>query len=307
MNEAGLANALFAQLGLNHSSSATETSSDSREPSIHFERNLDPEDHKQDEPGHRPAQAVTSLSCVVCNESCSWKSELDAHCLIEKHKGVACSCGKGFSRHDALLRHCDSLGKKAGKFPCSLCKRHRGKQSFRRQDHLTQHLREYHGLTSEKIKNIRPKFHPHLFRLVCHHPGCEFHRGQEYSNLSYQEQVRQRPFNSRSDYTKHLKRVHNETPFPCCVAGCEHIGARGYMTEDGLRKHLATHSGGVQHLTELSGELEENDWTCLHCGWKPKHWDHRMSWHISENLSECSLHMQALHQDEFSTRWTLVL
>ncbi|KAI1324723.1 hypothetical protein F5Y16DRAFT_380207 [Xylariaceae sp. FL0255] len=58
------------------------------------------------------------------------------------------------SRIDVARRHIQSFNKEADKYPCMYCEQYQGNQGFRRREHLAQHLKVYHRLDQEKIKEI---------------------------------------------------------------------------------------------------------------------------------------------------------
>ncbi|KAI1404168.1 hypothetical protein F4819DRAFT_166092 [Hypoxylon fuscum] len=208
----------------------------SRESSNQCEQNVAPEDarHDVDESDHHQVLGASPFSCAECNKSFSDERQLQHH----RHSVETCSCGKKFSRKDALDRHCASFVKATRNHPCKYCKRHRGNGAFRRQDHLIQHLEGYHKFDSGEIDKICPR-KPDRVSLVCPHPLCEYHRGEEFESLGYEARRQQSPFKRYSDYTKHMKNIHKETRYPCFVEGCEKVDAKGYSTEEGLKKHLA--------------------------------------------------------------------
>lgn len=189
---------------------------------------------------HHHVEGDTPFTCIECGKNLANRSALQAHANSEQHSPFLCYCGIKFARVDVLYRHIDSYANDTPKFPCALCKFHRGRHGFRRRDHLVQHLRGYHKLDSEEINTIsRPQRsagrlinHP-----VCPHSRCEFHREASFWALSQREQLDQRPFSKQADLTKHLREVHGETPFPCDVPGCDKVGAKGYVREKDLMKH----------------------------------------------------------------------
>ncbi|KAI0007955.1 hypothetical protein F4779DRAFT_589272 [Xylariaceae sp. FL0662B] len=207
-------------------------------PTLLKAHKFDPHDVEHYRVGDR-----ASFVCVECNTTFPNEGQLRAHADIQKHSPFECACGAKFSRAGAFYRHFNSFNKSIynAKYPCSFCKRHRGKHGFRRRDHLVQHLRGYHKFDAEEIDKACPKERKVQPRdvLVCPHPGCEFHRGEEFRLLNRFEQSAQRPFTKQSDYSKHMKDVHKETPFPCHVAECDRVGSKGFMREKDLMKHLA--------------------------------------------------------------------
>ncbi|KAI1276315.1 hypothetical protein F5Y07DRAFT_399573 [Xylaria sp. FL0933] len=97
-----------------------------------------------------------TIACGECNETFQDETKLLKHAKHQKHSPYACSCGIRFARNDTLTRHLKSFTEARVKYPCTLCKRHRDKASFRRRDHLVQHLRGYHKLEPEEINDISP-------------------------------------------------------------------------------------------------------------------------------------------------------
>ncbi|KAM0815464.1 hypothetical protein AB5N19_01258 [Seiridium cardinale] len=125
------------------------------------------------------------------------------------------------------------------KFPCTFCKSHRGNLGFRRRDHLVQHLRGYHKFDLEEINQISPPLRDIRLRNspVCAHVECEYHRDSSFRDLPLEQQLEDRPFTKQSDLSKHLKEVHDETPFPCNFPGCDKVGGKGYIRQKDLMKH----------------------------------------------------------------------
>ncbi|KAI1497000.1 hypothetical protein F5X99DRAFT_398461 [Biscogniauxia marginata] len=202
---------------------------------------------------HRVNGHPTLFACAECNESFKSQEELQLHGHTRQHSPFACSCGAKYVRIDVFDRHIKSLSKDGPRYPCSFCRRYRGKHGFRRRDHLVQHLRGYHKLDEEEIEKACPKERSSAFRqiLTCPYQGCESYREESFCTLSQEEQVAQRPFNKQADYSKHMKEVHKETPFPCTVAGCDRVRAKGYMRENDFMKHLADkHPEAPQHVPE---------------------------------------------------------
>ncbi|KZL68713.1 CROL alpha [Colletotrichum tofieldiae] len=188
---------------------------------------------------HGRVQLDHPLTCVECKVKFRYNSKLQEHAIEAQHSPYSCVCGKTFARLDVLNRHLDSLGTGLPKFPCQFCKRHRGKDGFRRRDHLLQHVRGYHKFEAEgKIDDILPSRRgKHLAPPVCSYRGCPQYRDDSFSKLGPDEQQRTKPFASQSEYTKHMKTVHSFTPFPCTVLGCNKTGSKGYVREKDLVNH----------------------------------------------------------------------
>ncbi|KAK1688534.1 hypothetical protein BDP55DRAFT_47628 [Colletotrichum godetiae] len=189
--------------------------------------------------GHERVEMGHPFACVECSVEFKNKSKLEEHATEAQHKPFACSCGKDFSRLDVLNRHLDSMGTDMPKYPCLFCKSHRDENGFRRRDHLLQHVRGYHKFEAEgKFEDIlssrRGKYQT---PPVCHFADCLHHRDDNFKTLSRNEQDRSKPFESQSDYTKHMKNAHDFTHYPCTVRGCRKTGAKGYAREKDLINH----------------------------------------------------------------------
>ncbi|KAI0100716.1 hypothetical protein F4776DRAFT_518051 [Hypoxylon sp. NC0597] len=253
-----------------YSVAALETHNDSRDQIVHLESDagIETHQHKPNVPDHYPVQGASKNSCLECKASFALKCDLELHAQKEGHGVLLCSCGVGFTRPDALRRHVVSFRKETPKFPCTFCKRHRGKHGFRRQDHLVQHLSGYHKFDEDEIGKVCPLVSPVWpDYLACPHPGCEFYRGKGFNRLGWNEQKKQGPFQKRSNYSKHLKDVHNVAPFPCPVPGCERVEAKGYMSDNGLKKHLAReHPNALEYLEKLREEICIRRYDCDQCG-----------------------------------------
>jgi hypothetical protein len=189
--------------------------------------------------GHGRAKTATPFECFACKTAFQSKADLLRHGKELQHQPYACECGAVFSRIDVLNRHLESFGTDDPKYPCKYCKRHRGAEGFRRLDHLNQHIRNYHHHeiddepTEEKARSSRLKY----YFPICPHLGCPQYRDGSFKELPHRIQAQQKPFESQSAYTKHMREVHNECTFPCDVPGCDRVGRRGYFREKDLLKH----------------------------------------------------------------------
>ncbi|KAK3943556.1 CROL alpha [Diplogelasinospora grovesii] len=178
------------------------------------------------------------FACIECNKVYRNRGQLQDHANESQHSPFACKCGAKFARVDVLNRHLESLGTDIPKHPCPYCKSRRGKNGFRRRDHLIQHIRGYHKLDAdEKLAELGTRRTRKYEVLVCPHAECEFHRDGAFLRLELAEKAQHKPFVNKSDYTKHMRDVHKETPFPCDVPGCDKTGAKGYFLEKALMRH----------------------------------------------------------------------
>ena len=191
-----------------------------------------------------------SRACIECGDLFPSQYRLRLHANEAQHSPFACKCGQKFARRDVLQRHIVSQGSALPRYPCTHCKLHRGKNGFRRRDHLLQHIRGYHKLDSDNfLLDLNPRQTKQHEVIFCRHPSCEYHRDDTFRKLPWHSQLENRPFRNKSEHTKHLKDVHGETAFPCNVPGCERVGSKGYSREKDLINHrVKTHSGLERYL-----------------------------------------------------------
>lgn len=198
---------------------------------------------------HQHGRLLTGRDeCPECRETFESTDgcALFKHIAASSHTCYVCLCGTRFTRADALNRHIASKSTDSGmpKYPCHRCKRHQGKNGFRRQDHLIQHLRGYHKVNQElKGGRLLP---------TCRHLDCFGYREPSFHLMPLQEQMETKPFENRTQYNKHLRIIHQETPFPCPVPGCSKSGTAGLPTAKALRTHLKSeHPDLYSSLSEL--------------------------------------------------------
>ncbi|KAI0106997.1 hypothetical protein GGR51DRAFT_517045 [Nemania sp. FL0031] len=193
-------------------------------------------------PTHHPVWNDSAIRCAECNETFDNSKKLRVHAQHRTHSPYFCSCEVNFARNDALRRHIASYLKENAKYPCTFCRRHRGKQAFRRKDHLVQHLQGYHKMEHEELsKTSPPRIRvPNVTYdiYICAHVGCEAYRDDDFRSLPWLDQIKERPFKKRSDYNKHMRDVHKESTFPCRITGCDRVGIKGYTREKDLMKHI---------------------------------------------------------------------
>ncbi|CAG8957837.1 hypothetical protein HYFRA_00000177 [Hymenoscyphus fraxineus] len=197
---------------------------------IHY-RERDAHQERPHTLGHGRRSTAAPYDCIQCGESSFSKADLLRHAKKQQHQPYACECGASFSRLDVLNRHLEKFSDEEPKYPCKYCKLHRGPEGFRRHDHLLQHMRNYHNHDIES-KNLLKYSFP-----VCSYPECPEYRDESFTKMSRKEQDQNKPFSSRSAYTKHMREAHNETPYPCDVPGCLRVGRKGYFREKDLIKH----------------------------------------------------------------------
>ncbi|KIW03452.1 uncharacterized protein PV09_05222 [Verruconis gallopava] len=170
--------------------------------------------------------------CQECGLSCSSISDLDHHVGGSGHTCYVCpydGCSKVYSAHTSLLRHVKTQHEDLPGFPCIYCKKYRGKDAFKRKDHLAQHLRNYHHI-GEKESGAR---------LSCPHDGCDKFRADAFKTFGNTWSPRWNFHHTmtRKEFMAHMRKVHSESPFQCSVAGCNRRGGKGYFRFRDLDKH----------------------------------------------------------------------
>lgn len=166
---------------------------------------------------------VELRTCHQCGEVFWCREALSGHAASTGHAAYACEevgCEATCSRYDVYVRHKALHREDVPRFPCPHYKRHRGRDGFKRKDHLTQHLRNYHHIGEEDVVGDSKS---------CYHEDCS----------AYREQPRYEghAFKKSSDYTAHVRKAHDESPYPCTKPGCNRVGGKGYFRERDLMKH----------------------------------------------------------------------
>lgn len=179
-------------------------------------------DSTSSEDFHGPIQNTEQPNtCQKCTQSFPSIAKLERHAKQYKHEAFKCKCGNPYARLDNLKRHWDQTPK----FSCPHCSKYTGAKAFVRKDHLTQHLHTYHrhSSTSIVVGNQRdPIALSTMPPLVCTISDCTHY---------------QHSFKVKSQYTDHMRHIHNHSPFPCLVQGCKKVGGKGYFRERDLLKH----------------------------------------------------------------------
>ena len=196
-----------------------------------FRRSLDLAKHESTHlVDHGLIQSGSKIQCDECKEEFRIIDDLRLHATTRRHGAYTCKCTKTFTRSEDVQRHLGKFSSRMPSHPCPYCKRHRGMDGFQRKDHLTQHLQNYHHLELDTI-------HPWKGIRTCSHPECPQYRGPEFDLLARQEQIEQKPFAKITDFTRHMRALHDESPFPCSVPHCSKIRGKGYFRERDLVTH----------------------------------------------------------------------
>lgn len=201
------------------------------ECTLSFQNSLDLAKHGSTHPvDHGFIQSGSKIQCDECKEEFRINHDLRVHATTRRHGAYTCKCTKTFTRSEDVQRHLSKFSSKIPSHPCLYCKRHRGMDGFRRKDHLTQHLRNYHHLELD----TKPQW---MDLRICSHPECPQYRGPGFYLLARQEQRRQEPFAKVADFTRHMRELHDESLFPCQVPHCSKIRGKGYFRERDLINH----------------------------------------------------------------------
>ncbi|KAK8126871.1 uncharacterized protein PG998_002630 [Apiospora kogelbergensis] len=145
-----------------------------------------------------------------------------------------CGCAQEFVTLYTLQRHIGNFQK----LPGFSCEETDCSKAFQRKDHLKQHLSHKHHYsdaeleakfpTRQVITNIIP---------VCHFESCTYYRDASFGAQPLQFQEENKPFIKQADYTKHMKDVHEWSPFPCNLPSCDKREKKGYFSRKALQKH----------------------------------------------------------------------
>ncbi|KAK7923538.1 hypothetical protein PG985_007609 [Apiospora marii] len=221
--------------------------------------------------GQDGAQVATGYEMI---QSGSSSSPVDFHCGMHgcqlvfpsnyflqrhqrfhnKHHWVAhespfiCECGQKCAKLDTLHRHIKRLsGPPSLDFPCREpdCPR-----AFQRKDHLMQHLRHGHKFSNTELEaEFPPRQAIVNIRPVCHFERCPDYRDASFRDQTLAFQDQNKPFAKQADYTKHMRDVHEWSPYPCTVPACEKRDKKGYFSQKSLQKHLDEHHPEADPIT----------------------------------------------------------
>ncbi|KAK8140086.1 hypothetical protein PG984_000152 [Apiospora sp. TS-2023a] len=178
-----------------------------------------------------------------CQMTFNWYAELREHQQFHaKHHWVAnqnpfvCECGQACARLDTLQRHIQKFQVDTAGFRCQECETLR---SFKRKDHLVQHLRHRHKYSDAELQAHFPIYRAaskHT-KPVCPFPACPDHRGEDFWAQNWSVREHNMPFAKKSDYTKHMRDVHDWSPHPCTIPSCDKRGKHGYFRLKALQQH----------------------------------------------------------------------
>lgn len=133
--------------------------------------------------------------------------------------------------------------------------RYQGNNGFKRNDHLQQHLRGYHGIVSEARYDGLIYGSPfRCLRGDCYRKAAEQnlrslhelteHMWTEHNSSVFEcekqscERVGMNGFSTKKELQVHVKKDH-PSPFQCPHAGCGRVGSNGWLRERDMKKHIA--------------------------------------------------------------------
>ncbi|KAH0551416.1 hypothetical protein GP486_007369 [Trichoglossum hirsutum] len=176
-----------------------------------------------------PLSNGNRLNCHECGYQSDTHYELSLHAHRTGHAPYRCQfpgCLSVFSSHDTMIRHQTKHNDEATRYSCSYCRKYRGPNGFKRKDHLRQHVLNYHHINEPSGNRYEV-----LYGFgACPRAGCTEYRDRY---------VHPMPFKKKSEYTEHMRKVHNESPFPCDAPFCDRIDGKGFFRAIDLRKHKA--------------------------------------------------------------------
>ena len=167
--------------------------------------------------------------CGQCSAIADSNRELETHARETDHFAFACKedeCNSKFFEVGVYRRHVRKHQDDAVRFPCRYCRKYRGKEGFKRKDHLTQHIRNYHHIGEDEVKRRKH------YRPWCSKQGCNM------SQSVWAGDSKSTAFASSTEWIKHMRTVHDESIFPCLHPGCDRIDGKGYFREADIRTHV---------------------------------------------------------------------
>jgi len=176
---------------------------------------------------------------------------LTQHASRSKHKSFRCICGNSYNRKDVLKRHIIAADSAESDFHCHLCDR-----SFRRKDHLTQHLGGFHhgdfrafDLLVEN-KGVPTFLSPVL--CVCPHAGCPANRSEAWIAAQSTSGFDEWPFRFIDVFDLHMAHIHNEIAYTCPTDSCSLPKGKFFKYRKDFEEHC-----WIEHKVEVKAERRE--------------------------------------------------
>ncbi|KAI1561384.1 hypothetical protein PtrEW4_010634, partial [Pyrenophora tritici-repentis] len=165
--------------------------------------------------------------CDECSKLVRSNYELNYHVGNSGHIPYACKkdgCASKFTQSAGLTRHMRKHQVDAKRFPCKYCKKYRGKNGFKRRDHLAQHVRNYHHIEDDGGSQG--------WQLICEKEGCS--KSKPASANSPETEL----FKFSGKRNKHIRTVHDHSYYQCPQPGCNRVNGKGYFVASALKAHL---------------------------------------------------------------------
>ncbi|KAK8021688.1 hypothetical protein PG990_006826 [Apiospora arundinis] len=156
------------------------------------------------------------------------------HWVVSKSP-FKCECGKPFAKLDTLERHIRGFQSSRRDF---VCEEPDCTKAFQRKDHLVQHLRHGHRYLDAEVQARFPARKAIMNnKPICHFTSCPYYRDAGFRDQPLAWQEENKPFSKQADYTKHMRDVHEWSPYPCDVPSCDKKDKKGYFNQKALLKH----------------------------------------------------------------------
>lgn len=124
------------------------------------------------------------------------------------------------------------------------CISYRGKNGFRRKDHLRQHIRKYHRMEDYELSGLCQECYftyTSLEELADH--MLQKHQSSAYLCIGKGcDRTGMNGFASGKELKAHVREDHSST-FQCSFLGCDRIGTKGWIRERDMDKHMEKKHG----------------------------------------------------------------
>ena len=186
--------------------------------------------------------------CGQCGLLFNSTGLLDEHGGETMHNAYVCQypgCKSESTRLNDLIRHQWTHKKNGPRHSCPHCHTYRGKNGFRRKDHLRQHIRNYHHIDELE------QFHLcSLCNKVFKFEELTDHMRHQHNSLPFVcshklcDRVGMNGFDTERLMKAHLKKYH-PSEFQCSEPGCDRVGTKGWMRKRDMVKHMKNAHGVV--------------------------------------------------------------
>ncbi|KAK6863738.1 hypothetical protein PG995_000266 [Apiospora arundinis] len=157
------------------------------------------------------------------------------HHWVVSEDPFKCECGQECAKLDTLQRHIRRFQPSTRDF---VCREPDCAKAFQRKDHLVQHLRHGHRYSDAEVQARFPARKVIVNdKPICHFTSCPYYRDAGFRDQPLAWQEENKPFAKQADYTKHMRDVHEWSPYPCDVPSCDKKDKKGYFNQKALLKH----------------------------------------------------------------------